>query len=38
MEKVKKRTEQQQAEFASAQIICKPPNGGNHSPEMKALA
>lgn len=34
----KVRTQQEQADYASAQIICKPLNGGNHSPEMKAFA
>lgn len=38
MKEQKVRTAQEQADFASAQIICKPPNGGNNSPEMKALA
>jgi hypothetical protein len=36
--KKKVHTKQEQSDYASAQIICKPPNGGNNSPAMKNFA
>jgi hypothetical protein len=37
MEQQEKRTPTQQADYAAAQIISPPPNGGNNAPEIQKL-
>ena len=37
MEQSEKRTPTQQADYAAAQIICPPPNGGNNAPEIQKM-
>jgi hypothetical protein len=37
MEQQVKRTPTQQADYAAAQIICPPPDGGNNAPEIKKM-